>query len=312
VAALVQSAKLQEQAFHEASRTSAGVAELASTLGDLALAYFMAGDKDRAQQALVQAFVLAPKQEFDTKKYPPQMRRLFEATRFLMDELGTGDARIVTLPAGAEVRANGALVGLSPVLARGLPATRCLVSVSHPGFRTRTTVLTVQAGKTVTETVRLDELPGRAAAVLEEAVAEAVAGSSQRRLSEAARLLGRQLVFLAQTERDQDTGLQVRLYAYDATAGRVLGHGQSRLSAESEEAAQALVASVMAMVLRPPDRPVAKGPSWVARFYRSRYFWPVVGGVAGAAVIATGVGLGVYYGTLADTGDRDRRFVILH
>ena len=311
VAAIEESTKLREQVFHEVSRTAAGVAELASTLGDLALAYFMADDRDRAQQALVQAFVLAPKQEFDTKKYPPQMRRLFEATRFLMDELGTGDARIITVPAGAEVRANGSLVGLSPVVARGLPATRCLVSVSQPGYRTQTKVLTVQAGKTVTETVRLEELPGRPAALLEGAVAEAVAGAASQRSAAAARLLRRQLVFLAQAERDRDS-LQVQLFAYDAAAGRVVGRGQSRLSADSDGAAQALVASVMAMVLRPPERPTSKGPSWIARFHRSRYFWPVVGGVAGAALVATGVGLGVYYGTRPDTGDRDRRFVVLH
>jgi hypothetical protein len=82
----------------------------------------------------------------------------------------------------------------------------------------------------------------------------------------------------------------------------------------AERDALELVSGLVAVMSRPPPPAPAKrrSASWLARFYRSSYFWPVVGGVLGAAAIGTGVGLGVYYGTRGGTGDRDRRFITFY
>jgi hypothetical protein len=313
VAALERAVKIEQRVFHVLSVAADGMNRHVALLGDLALAHFLAGDKDKCQAALTQAFTLSPRQEFDTKKYPPQMRRLFDATHFLMDELGTGSLRVNTTPQGAEVRANGSLLGFSPVVARSLPATNNLITVSLPGYRTRTTSVTVDHDKLGNVTIPLEVSPGGGASLLQAAMVEIARDSAPRSMSQLARHLQRRVLFLA-TADVRDDVVETSVTVYDDAAGRILGLASGRLTADSEAETNTLVSSMIALLSRPainPRKPRTGGDPWLKRFYRSRYFWPIVGGVAGAAVIGAGVSLGVYYGT-RQSGDRSRRFIVFY
>ena len=75
-----------------------------------------------------------------------------------------------------------------------------------------------------------------------------------------------------------------------------------------------LVSSLLAtLAQRPKPRPVKPLPpsdSWLSRFRKSKYFWPVVGGIA-ATVVITSATVGIYYGTRDNGGEPDHRRTLL-
>jgi hypothetical protein len=312
VSALARAIAQRERAWVALAENPEAVDTHAQLLAELAVAQFLAGDQKKAEATLGGAFVLAPKLEFDKKKHPPQMKRLFDSTRFLLDEVGAGELAIATTPQGAAVRVNGTLVGYSPVQAKQIGAGRNLVTVSLPGYATRTLPVDCAGGGKVTRVrIQLSELEGGIAAALAGAAREAGGGRSSS-ASAVARRLGVRWLFVGSASA-RDEKVSVVLHAYDAS-GQASGQVRGTLEVPTlERDAQALAGSLVALLTR-PAAPVAKapsGPSFVTRVYRSPYFWPVVGGVLAAA--AVGAGLGVYFGTRGEgTGDRDRRFLILY
>jgi hypothetical protein len=308
VAAFTKAIALRERAFTLLAENPDEVLAHAEILAELAVAHFLADEKKQAEQILGGAFVLAPKLEFDKKKHPPQMKRLFDTTRFLLDEVGAGELRVATTPRGAAVRINGTLVGYAPVKAKQIAAGRNLVTVSLPGYATRSVAVAAEGGGREIR-IQLSELPGGIAGELAGAArgGELANGS----FSAAARRLGvRWLVVGTASARDEK--IETTLTAFDALRQRVAGQVRgSLLVASIERDAQGLVASLLAVASQPPA--VARkrgGPSALTRFYRSPYFWPVVGGVLGAA--AVGAGLGIYFGTREADGDRGRRFLVFY
>jgi len=312
LAAIEKAVSLSERSLVRLAETS-GLASHATLLTDLAFAHFMAGDKKKCEAALIRAFVLAPKLEFDRKRFPPEMKRLFESTRFLLDELGTGTLVVKVVPEGAAVRVDGTAMGAAPVTAPDLIAGPNLVTASVPGYRTQTVNAIVEPGKTVETTLRLKELKGNVAGLLHSAVGEAQAGVPQRWLAEAAARVKQSVLFIGGANARGDL-VELDVIAYDAVKGRVAGRVKTTVAIpEAEREASTVASSLIAtmnleVVAARPTGP--KGPSWVVRFYRSKYFWPVVGGVLGAAAIGTGLGVGLYYGTRGS--DRDRRFLLYH
>jgi hypothetical protein len=312
VASLLKAVDLARGAFLRLAETPGGLARFSELQTDLAFAHHLAGDKKKCEEALATAFAISPKLELDRKRYPPEVLRLFESTRFLLDELGTGSLEVRTFPFGAAVHVNGALVGLGTVRAQSLMAGPNLVSVSQPGYGTVTRVVTVEAGKQARVHVRLSELPGNVAGLLHAAAQEVRSNAAPRWVQQAASRLESELLFIGTLAVSEQVA-EVDLHAYDARARRVAARVKSRLAlAEAEREGDSLVASLMATLASPrvaaPEATVRRDP-WFKRLYRWRYFWPVVGGVLGAAAVGTSVGLGVHYGTRGN--DRERRFIAL-
>lgn len=310
VKALARVAKLQRRVFHLLSVSQSGVEEHGAVYVDLAIARFLAGDENGARQSLHQAFLLVPGLEFDAARFPPQMKRLFDEVRFLVDELGSGAAVIKTVPPGAEVRVNGRFVGFSPVRTRGLAAGPNLVTVYSPGHRTRTWRLYVPGGKQdASLSRRLRPLDGEPLALLASAVVEAQSRAPRAALPALARRLGRNVVFVA-TTASRDDLVTVRLQAYDAAHNRVSAAAEATISAlDPDQECRNLVDGLVPFLWSRPARRVARRRAWWERVQKWRYFWPVVGAAASVVVVGAAVGVGVYYGTRGGD-DRGRNVVI--
>lgn len=315
LAALQRAVAYQEEVFHLFASTPSGVEDHAWLLVNLAVGHFLAGDEQQARIVLQRACVLMPQLEFDEKKLPAQMRRLFDEVKFLVDELGTGDARIETHPSGAEVRANGAFVGFSPLVIRGLVAGRNLLSVSHLGYRSQTVAVQVEGGELVAEeSVTLKPVEGNPAPIFKSALKDAQARKPSESLQWLAKLLQRKVIFLASLQsQGQDNVILVQLHVFDGRKNKVSVEAKATILATAPRSeCEELVASLVPFLVerkKPRPKQVARG-SWLGRFYRSSYFWPVVGAVAGAAVIGTSIGVGLYIGQ-RDDSQRGRNLVLL-
>lgn len=311
VDAFQRAAKLQRGVFHLMAVSPSGVEEHGRVYVELAIAQFLAGNEAEAKAALQQAMVLVPKLELDPQKFPPQSKRMFDEVRFLVDEMGIGDAQINTDPPGAEVLVNGNFIGFSPVLARGLPAGPNLVTVALLGYRTRTGRGRVEGGgKVSTFSVKLEPLAWSPSALMASAEVEAQTRRPGPALSAFSRKLGRRMLFIA-SSASRDDLVTVTLHAYDAEGNRISSAAEGTATAlDPERDCRALVESLMPFVTWRPPPPTARrrGGLW-DRVRTWPYLWPVVGAVVGAAVVGTTVGLGVYYGTRED--NRARNVIIL-
>ena len=285
-------------------------------LADLAVAHYMAGDEAKTRESLLQAFLLHAKMEFDEKRFPPQMKQLFEESHFYADEMGTGDVYIETTPEGAEVRVNGKLVGQSPIMAKGLGPGQNLVTVGLVGYRTRTQRVAVQGGGESSQmTMDLEPLKGNPLTTLHEAITAANAGKVSPGLTKLSRRYKVPVFFLAAVGGEEDM-VMVSLFAYDGRTKKLAGKVSGTVSAldpepECRELVDSLINSLrQAPVKRPAVAEEEAGAPWLKRFRESRWFWPAVGVVAGAAV-AAGTTVGIYYGTRSTKTDNRRTLILL-
>ena len=317
VKALQQVVGIREQYFHLLARKKNAKQKHAMMLGDLAMAHFLAGDEDNARQALLQAFALHPKMVFDSKRFPPQMKRTFDESSFLADELGTGNAQVTTDPPGCEVRANGAFVGFSPQVVRGMTAGRNLITLAKTGYRTQTFPVKVEGGADVAQvTVELTPLLGKPAKQLKAALMEARHRRVGKNLMAMAKRLKTDVLLLANLT-GQDDLVVITLYVYDVGARKISGMIKGTASSlDPEPEVNELVATLVGtLTQRPkpqPVRPQVPTEPWysgISKFHKSKYFWPVVGGVA-AAVVITSASVGIYYGT-KDSGPDHRKTLLL-
>jgi hypothetical protein len=312
IAAFNEAVTRQQRVFHLISTSTSGIKDHAALLGDLSIAHFLRGDEKASRDTMQRALVLDSRLEYDKKRYPPQMKRLFDEVRFLVDELGTGDVHVNTKPQRAEVRANGEFVGYSPIRVKGLTAGFNLITVSKPGYRTRTVPGRVEGGSIVPKIeVKLRAVKGKPAATLWQALGEARSGATPKALDRAARYLRQKVLFLAEARGGSDQ-ITVQIHVYDAKRRRTSSHIKAKISShDPDPGCERLVASLMPF-LQPPKivqriQPVQTG-SWFNRFRESKLFWPAVG--VGAAVVAASVGIGIYYGTREEP-DRGRQLLLL-
>jgi hypothetical protein len=312
IAAFNEAVTRQQRVFHLISTSTSGIKDHAALLGDLSIAHFLGGDEKASRDTMQRALVLDSRLEYDKKRYPPQMKRLFDEVRFLVDELGTGDVHVNTKPQRAEVRANGEFVGYSPIRVKGLTAGFNLITVSKPGYRTRTVPGRVEGGSIVPKIeVKLRAVKGKPAATLWQALGEARSGATPKALDRAAHYLRQKVLFLAEARGGSDQ-ITVQIHVYDAKRRRTSSHIKAKISShDPDPGCERLVASLMPF-LQPPKivqriQPVQTG-SWFNRFRESKLFWPAVG--VGAAVVAASVGIGIYYGTREEP-DRGRQLLLL-
>lgn len=314
IIAFEKAVKLQQRVFHLISTTTSGIKDHAALLGDLSIAHFLGGDEKAARDALQRALVLDSRLEYDDKRYPPQMKRLFDEVRFLVDELGTGDVHVSTKPKRAEVRANGEFVGYSPIRVKGLTAGYNLITVSKPGYRTRTVPGRVEGGSVAPRVeVKLSAVDGKPAVMLWQALGEARSGAAPKALDRAAHYLRQKVLFLAEAQGGSDQ-ISVQIHVYDAKRRRTSSHVKARISSQDPDSGcERLVASLMPFLHPQPPKMVRREPdqtgSWFNRFRESKLFWPAVG--VGAAIVAASVGIGIYYGTREEPEDRGRQLVLL-
>ncbi len=318
VKVLQQAIGIREQYFHLLARKKGAKNKHAWLLGDLAMAHFMAGDEDNARQSLLQAFALYPKMEFDAKRFPPQMKRTFDESSFLADEMGTGNAQVTTDPPGCEVRANGAFVGFSPQVVRGMTAGRNLISLARTGYRTQTFPVKVEGGADIAQvTVELTALPGKPASKLKAALMEARHRKVGKNMLAAARRVKTDLLLLA-TLGGQDDLVVISMYAYNTRTKKVTGMVKGTASSlDPEPEVNELVATLVGTLAeRPKPPPVKPRPpsesllTKLKKFRESKYFWPVVGGIA-ATVVITSASVGIYYGTRGDGPDHRKTLLLL-
>lgn len=308
--------KLYERFFHRLAKNKKSVHKYAGLLADLAMAHFLAGNEEGARQALLQAFGLHPKMEFDPKRFPPQMKRTFDESSFLADELGTGNAQVTTDPPVCEVWANGKFVGYAPQTVRGLTAGRNLMTLTRPGYATRTVPVNVEGGADMAQvTAELSSLRGAPAKMLTAALKEVRAGKAGKATAAAARRMGQDVLMLARME-GQDDIVMVTVWAYDRKAKKITAKAKATASSLDPDPEVGELVTILARALgqrarpRVPVRPAPPSESWFSSFRKSKYFWPVVGGVA-AAVVVTGASVGIYYGAQGGEKDNRRRNLIL-
>jgi hypothetical protein len=278
-------------------------------LTTLALAHFLAGNKSKTSEWLSRALVMNPKIDYDKKRFPPKMKEVFDTVHFFAAEVGKGKGKIDTVPNGALVRINGKPVGRSPTMVDGLAVGRNLVTVTAMGYTPKTVPLNVQGGKTPAAVkVTLDKLPGDPMAQLAKA-AKAVTSGGTTSPGKAAKLLGVELLVLASISGAADR-FEVKLYAYDAKANKIVGRSKGSINIlqadrDINKVVDGLFTAIR--VTRSPPKLKPKGPGFFSRMVKSKWFWPVVGAVAGAAAIA-GATVGI---VMATGGSNTRRNAIL-
>ncbi len=284
-------------------------ARYVKALTTLGLAYFLAGDNSKTSEWLSCALVMNPKTDYDKKRFPPRMKKVFDTVHFFIAEVGKGKGRVDTSPSGALVSINGKAFGRAPTIAEGLQVGRNLVTVTAMGYQPQTVVMNVQGGKTVAVVkVSLKKLAGDPMAQLSKASTSIMAGGTSASKT-VARSLGVELLLLAKITGAADR-FQVKLYAYDAKIDTIVGRAKGTINTlEAEKDINKLVDSLFAAirVTRSPPKPEPKRPGFFSRMVSSKWFWPVVGAVAGAAVIA-GATVGI---VLATSGDNTARNAIL-
>lgn len=314
LASLTEAVTLREKHFHHLAKKSEELEKQALLLGDLAMANFLSGEEEKSRQTILQAFILNPKLEFDAQRFPPQMKRTFDESRFLADELGTGNTQVSTTPEGAEVWANGNFVGYSPILVRGLAAGRNLITVSRVGYQTQTLAVKVDGGTESTQiSMELKPSPGNPLEALKAALAEAQKGSKTKAAQTAAVAQLKTPVLLMALVEGKDEVAQVTLHAFNGLKGRSAGKVTGTVSAlDPDPECRELVKSAITSLFKEPvlvAQPEPPRESWFSRATKSRYFWPVVGSIAAAAV--AGAAVGIYYGTRSEGTDHRRTLILL-
>ncbi|MBW2732111.1 MAG: PEGA domain-containing protein [Deltaproteobacteria bacterium] len=269
-------------------------------LGTLSKAYFLMGKREDARRVLSWAVSMDSEFSHDAGRFPKKMKGLFETAHFLAQELGAKKAEIRADPEDAEIWIDGHPKGRSPLLV-DLPRGRHLVALRRLGYTSKTVSLELDSDDEVQRMrVKLTPLEGQPLVRLDRALEEARLGRAQAAQQRALELLGVQLIVFGQVVATK-AGSFLELYA----VGQERGAGRARGRLASPAAAESVLAALFAVPKSGEELPPS-GPGFFARMTRSRYFWPVVIGVAGAAAVAT-----VVVATSESTDSRRRLVPIL-
>jgi len=236
------------------------------------------GHHDEAVEPFVFAIRLGL-EEIDRSLFPPEVTRAFEAARAAAARAGTTSVTFVVRPEGATLEVDGgaAVIASGPATERELAAGRHVVVASRPGYRPVSEFFDVGVDAT---TIEMN---------LQPAGGELIADQISR--------LGRD------GELDASNAEHIALVAQARSAGYVgvvgPGTGDAIALYDSsgrptawpvEPPANDEASAEPAGSETPSTHPDEPRPAW-----RRWWFWLAL--VGGAAVVGTGVGLGVHYGT---------------
>jgi hypothetical protein len=227
--------------------------------------------QDRSDEAVAR-FALAQtlgQDEIDRALFPPEVTEAFDRARQTLASAPEGEISIVTLPDRVELEIDGRSVDAAP---GSIGAGRHLVVGRRPGFRPAARFVTVAAGTNTS-------------LILELGLADAELRTQQLSLLRRDDLL----------DPSRDDHLELVAEATGAELVALIdASGQVRVL-DPAGAEVALPDQPPLLDDQPPDRPdpPPRAPAW-----RRWWFW--VSLVGGAALLSTGVGLGVYYGSRPD------------
>jgi tetratricopeptide (TPR) repeat protein len=290
----------------------------------LAKTRFFDGNQEGARDALRYAFALDPAVGYSKALFPPTMKKTVVEAKLLFETLGPGKLAIDSDPPGATVLLDGVRLDKpTPTeVAEATPGPHYVTFV-HRGFATVTALVENRGEGEASSAVQSLPRPERNPfGPFDRARAQLDKTEQPPHLKSAAEALGVELLILVRTDASPGgTTRRVSAYLYDARPDRVLKRIEKTAPVgEVPQAAGALVGplldevrldGVLPAAPPPPPRP----PTWWARFseharadlvrfstntrtemvrfYHWKYFWYVVGGVAGAVVVSTAVGAGV-------------------
>jgi len=276
----------------------------------LANVRFFEGNQEGAKDALRYVFALDGSVKWNSKMFPPQMKKLVVEARLLYETLGTGRLVIDSDPQGASVWLNGIkLPDRTPSQPVDAPNGPNFISYARRGWAPMTQAFVVAGGGEESHALAtLSRYPHNPLAPIDQARAKIEDTPQPPSLKEACAQLGVDMMVLVKTsrpgEREDEQPQILTGYVYDARPGRVINRVEMKVEGDLAATARVLAEELLHGVRldgvwSPPKAP--ERPKWYARLwtetkqdwgrFRSwKGFWYVVGGVAGAVVIGTVVG----------------------
>lgn len=234
---------------------------------------------------------------YDTEILPSRSESVFEEVR---DEtLGgpRGSLRIETYPPGAEVFVDGRFVGASPTRAEGLLAGDHYVTLKMVGYQRQVRRVTVQTD--FEDTVDFELLQMSNAPLLTDALESAREEVGQVRIGGGMRdlwtlLLIDQVILGDLSRIGNSDEFNLTLFVYDLRTSHGLRRIQRRIQWEvaNLSAAEALAAELYEGVdlsgrIRPVEEDLPEPPREPDPFYRTWWFWSIIG----AVIVGTTIGL---------------------
>lgn len=312
-ASLEQAQKLYEENLVELVRRDGSAKALRDAQIILGKIRFFEGNFEGAKDALRRAFALDPKLTYSAQLFPVQMKRLAVEARLLFDTLGFAKVDVMSEPAGAAIFLNGQRLAVVTPAAFEAPCGPNSIELQLLAHQSDRQIIEVAAvgGAEAKMNGRLarDQGPPARAREASSLLGKAEVGSTLAvDLGPVATALDAEALLIVHVAASST----MRFTLSGTVYRRGPRHGKAKEGAwqyeprvERAGATPALEGEVEALVRglveplheRPKQRVAANEPTgdsgW-QRFRRSKAFWWVMGGVAGAVVLAgTGVGLGV-------------------
>jgi hypothetical protein len=275
-----------------------GVRRLRDAWMQLASIRFFDADAAGAAEALRHALALDPGLERSEELTPPQMKQLVADEHAAFARLAPGRLEVRSQPSGATVFLDGARRGETPLVLAPTPPGPHVVTLARAGFRSSALDVDLASGSDVTREVALARFDSDPWAAVREGAAQLGAATAPAGVLAAGARLGVDLLAVVRAASD---GAKLAGFLYDARTHQLLRKASLPSSRPLEALGAELAAALFAGArldgrFAPPPPPRSFWASardrWTG-FRSSRWFWPVVGGVAGAAVLGVGLGAGL-------------------
>ncbi|MDB4965022.1 MAG: putative solute binding protein [Myxococcales bacterium] len=266
----------------------------------LAKAYFFDGDAGDTKTALRHCLTLDSQLAYKANVFPPQMKRAVSEVRLQYEVAGLGKLRVETTPKGATVYVDGVVrPGLTPQTLE-LESGPHDVRLELAGHKRAVLQAEVPGGGAVELSAALPAAPSNADATFASVRARLDDPMPPAELARVAEKLGVELIAIVTVSPLAAGRVSLRGWLYDARRNLVLKRATREAAGSDEELrlsgryfAQALIAGVrLDGRPEPPPHRDTFAEKW-QRFRESKWFWPVVGGVAGLALTGAAVGVGV-------------------
>ncbi len=310
---LRQSIATQEKELARAAEPERAAENLRETWAHLATALFMWRDLPLAQAALQTVYNFGftggglPVPERDLRwvprLYPETMKAFVAETQKRLSAQRPGRLTVGSVPPGAQLLISGRKGGRSPLTLEQVPPGRLYLSWTRRNRRPLTLSINVPSGASTDVAPELPRLVNddslqRLEAAQDQVGAQAMAGL----LAEAAGLLRVDLLALLRYRKNGDGSVLLIGSLYDRRTRSLVREAQvaSSISGPGPADVPRLVRQLLdgarldglvPVAVVPPAPPPPR--TRFQRLSQTRWFWPLVGTLAGAAVVGAAVGIAV-------------------